>query len=495
MSERILVDAIGAVIELDVSALDAHVQQRVRDVWRDAQVEGDNVQAHDVVIIEPTASDDEVLAALTMRVTYAALEARRGECWMIHAAGLADHGRVVALVAPSGTGKTTASRELSRHYRYVSDETVAVDAVGRVLPYRKPLSVIPPEGGAKLQVPPSEFEAHEITPDSLRLAKVAVLDRRDDGPARPVLTPLSTVEALSVLAPQTSYLCDLPRPLHTVESLLEATGGAVKVTYSEAATLVDVVAQLFDEPISDALLSAALPAPGAGRGPERSDPCSLSGPSDACSLSERGDACSLSERGESKGPDLVEGSKGTPATSDRFFHGAFVDVLTDSAIDQLVVLRRADDGSGMLNVLGGIAPTLWGAAHGASFADLVDETILTYGEPEGVDAGALVRAAVDELLESGILSKEPMWRVGDDVAWTGGEDRVTALNLAAAAPQPTALEGSAVPVWHLLATSDGLTQNELVSELVERFNGDAEAIAADVAVLLSTLRSEGLAEY
>ena len=52
---------------------------------------------------------------------------------MLHAAGIADaDGLVVALVGPSGMGKTTASSYLARHgFGYVTDETVSIGPGGR----------------------------------------------------------------------------------------------------------------------------------------------------------------------------------------------------------------------------------------------------------------------------------------------------------------------------------------------------------------------------
>lgn len=84
----------------------------------------------------------------TSRATVASLEARAGELLMFHAAGLsASDGRVVALVGPSGTGKSTAARTLCRDdFGYVTDETVAVDDAQRVLPFPKPIAVIPADG-------------------------------------------------------------------------------------------------------------------------------------------------------------------------------------------------------------------------------------------------------------------------------------------------------------------------------------------------------------
>ena len=55
-----------------------------------------------------------------------------GERINLHAGGVADERRrVLALVGPSGTGKTTATLALARRLGYVSDETVSIDPAGR----------------------------------------------------------------------------------------------------------------------------------------------------------------------------------------------------------------------------------------------------------------------------------------------------------------------------------------------------------------------------
>ena len=57
--------------------------------------------------------------AVTSEVTVAAILESAGELTMLHACGVADEeGLVVALVAKSGTGKTTASSQLARTFGY-----------------------------------------------------------------------------------------------------------------------------------------------------------------------------------------------------------------------------------------------------------------------------------------------------------------------------------------------------------------------------------------
>lgn len=218
-----------------------------------------------VVELEPLevllGSDDEVAAArargavagtdlaglmhdLSPAVTLRLLEARAGQLVLLHAAALADPTtrRTAVLVAPSGTGKTTLSRTLGRRLGYVTDETAGVDVDGVLAAYPKPLSVIPRPGEpVKDQVSASELGLG-VAPDRPTLAVVVFLERADDGPEEPEVVVEPTLTALASLAGQTSYLTRVPRPLHRVADLLEATGGLRRVRYRESASLEPLLA-------------------------------------------------------------------------------------------------------------------------------------------------------------------------------------------------------------------------------------------------------------
>ncbi len=130
-------------------------------------------------------SDTDVPYRVSRQLTNASILRRSGQCVMLHAAGVAsDDGGTVALVAASGTGKTTAARVLGRRLGYVSDETVAVEHDLTVRAYPKPLSIVVD--------PASPWVKHERSPDdlalrrpphSLRLSAVVVLERSDDAVA------------------------------------------------------------------------------------------------------------------------------------------------------------------------------------------------------------------------------------------------------------------------------------------------------------------------
>jgi len=183
---------------------------------------------------------EHLLDQLSTRLTVAAIGSRRGELWMLHACAVADpvSGASIALVGPSGTGKTTAALALGRHLAYLTDETAATTPVGAVIPYPKPLSVLVAGRRPKRQVSPRDLGLLPPAP-APRLAAIALLDRT--GSRVPRVEVVRTVEALPALAAQSSGLQALARPLHVVAGLLERTGGLRRVTYREAGDLLPVV--------------------------------------------------------------------------------------------------------------------------------------------------------------------------------------------------------------------------------------------------------------
>ncbi|MBA2954563.1 ATP-binding protein [Nocardioides sp. CGMCC 1.13656] len=189
-----------------------------------------------------------LMDAISPAVTVAAIERQAGELLMLHACGLADPrtGRTIALVAPSGTGKTTAASTLGRHLSYVSDETVGVTADGTVVAYPKPLSVlVGPDDTVKQQVDPGVLGL-PVAPERLELAAILWLDRDPDGPERPTVESMPTVRAIAQLSPQISSLTRFETPLRRVASTLHRVGGLHRVRYREVGDLRPIVSGLLD---------------------------------------------------------------------------------------------------------------------------------------------------------------------------------------------------------------------------------------------------------
>jgi hypothetical protein len=186
---------------------------------------------------------------LSPSITGRAIEHLAGQLLMFHACALADPatGATAVFVGPSGMGKTTLSRQLGRSLGYVTDETAAVEADGSVRHFAKPLSVLGPAGYLKAQVSPDELELVRA-PATPRLSAIVLLDRRPSAPALPEVSPVEQLEAMAALADQAPYLEVLDRPLQRLAALLEAVGGAQRLSYRDGADPLAVVRTLLHTP-------------------------------------------------------------------------------------------------------------------------------------------------------------------------------------------------------------------------------------------------------
>lgn len=256
----VAVSALGLPIRISVSGDRAtEVVERIAVLWRDCPADPARRPAASVEVVFDSRAEvvaeadraglvarhhlEDLLQVLTQRVTLSAIDARAGTALMLHAACLADPftGRAAAFVAPGGTGKTTLVRTLGPRRWYVTDETTVVldDAV--VVPYPKPLSIRrAPDSLYKDETPAGELGL--VAPQrTVHLAALCLLDRDDShtGPAQ--VTPLSTLDALVALVPQTSHLPEMARPLQRLAALCESLGGVHRVTYRDSVDLADVV--------------------------------------------------------------------------------------------------------------------------------------------------------------------------------------------------------------------------------------------------------------
>ncbi|SDT29258.1 hypothetical protein SAMN04489721_3027 [Agromyces flavus] len=345
LAQHLDVAAIGAKVRIEFAPdVPEPTRQRVHDAWAGAIAEDGVADA--VVRVDTHGAIESMLEQLSVRVTVAALERKRGELIMMHAAGVAmDDGRVVAFVGPSGRGKTTLSAALGAHFGYVSDETVGVDPDLGVWAYRKPLSLVR-SSGPKEQVSPRRAGLLELPDRRLRLAALVLLDRRPDV-TDPVASRVPLIEAITELVPQLSFLNDFDAPLQRLAELFDAVGGVWRVTYGEAASLIPMVPEL------------ARAVPG------------------------------------------VVGAWRSLTTA----HGGATEFRWGDLSDAI-----AADGSvavmseGVFRVLTGIAPTIWlGIGTGLSMEQLVEQTLSDFGPPPAGDAWELVAAAIDELTRVGLV--------------------------------------------------------------------------------------------
>ena len=195
--------------------------------------------------ITASTSLGELMHWLTPLITTRAITERASSLLLMHACVLADpdSGAAVVLVGPSGAGKTTVARTLGKSFGYVTDECAAIRDGHTVVSFPKPLSLVTGEvSGVKDQASPSSLGLVEPPVDP-RVVAVLYLDRREDAPESPSLEAVPNVPALGLLCPQVSFVGSRPEPLKRIVSLLDAAGGLRRVSYREAADLVDVVGQ------------------------------------------------------------------------------------------------------------------------------------------------------------------------------------------------------------------------------------------------------------
>ncbi|KQR89234.1 ATP-binding protein [Microbacterium sp. Leaf179] len=352
------IEALGVVVRMAIAGLPPCDRDLLGEAWSGAR------PAHlrspvATVAPRPHFPFDATVADLTTQVTHAALSARRGRLWMVHAGAIADdRGRVILFSGRSGMGKTTLMSRLAREYAYVSDESVGVTAEGGVLAYRKPLSIIDDVARAKRQLSPRSLGLRDLPDAPLRLHAIVALDRlSDDAPPRLVELPVD--EAVAALAPQCSYLGELTAPLQTLIGHIQATGGALGLRYREADEVLPLVRALFDTERAALPGATALNVPLARNNRHRTD---------------------------------VHPFRRTPVQDAVELDG------------RLALLTRAPDDQTTVHLLDGIGPTLWLAADGASFDELVTAAVDTHGPPEGDDARASVRQTLDSLLDVGLLT-------------------------------------------------------------------------------------------
>ncbi|GAA3597925.1 hypothetical protein GCM10022198_22750 [Klugiella xanthotipulae] len=192
-----------------------------------------------------TAPDVSILrSTVTSHLTLMGIEDLAGTSFLFHATASSHPvtGDVIALVGPSGRGKTTAAQAMARHRGYVTDETVAVLPDGSVLGYPKPLSVKAHAlDTIKTQVGPDELGLVAPTPGvPLSLARLVLLSR-DPECVTPVVERVPLASAIVELSTEMSYLWKYPAPLYSLARLIERTGGVHRVRYAEAATLPDLL--------------------------------------------------------------------------------------------------------------------------------------------------------------------------------------------------------------------------------------------------------------
>lgn len=347
--------ALASVFRVETS--DAAVAERLAVEWSRCLVERPVPGEVRLPIDRGRAPMGSLTYTLASTITRRAIEAAVGRFVMFHACGLVDDaGRTAVLVAPSGTGKTTAAATLAReNFGYLTDEAVAVSENGTLLPYPKPLSVVQ-DGGGKAQFGPDELGLSP-SPAEPRLGALVLLNRVQGTDTEPDLERVPLIDGVLELLSQTSALPSLDRPLRRLLEVVDHCGGVYRLTYSEIAQAATSIRELLAGGSRSAESWASMD--------QSSDPVAVAAT-------------------HVEGTALVRGE-----VSDAVQVG-----------DETLALR------GTVPVrLSGIGTTIWREAHsGSDLAHLIDTAVRENGPHP--NAEELVREAVRAMIAAGLLREE-----------------------------------------------------------------------------------------
>ncbi|MEX0153001.1 hypothetical protein [Microbacterium sp. LMI1-1-1.1] len=358
----VVVDALGAKVALRFSPdMTTGFHDVVSRAWEGAWAQ--DADRPDLVVEVPDprldGGHDRALSALSNEVTHRVIAHRRGQAWMVHAGGVADaRGRVCMLVGPSGAGKTTAVRRLSRAFSYVSDENVTVESDGRVRPYRKPLSIVVSGERWRCEIPPRALRMGDLPDEDLRLAVVVFLRRSPGAPATPRPTPVDTLTAIEEVARQSSSLVRLPAPLATIAAHLRRAP-VFRLEYRDNTELRPYIAELLNGDHAGPTTEVTV------------EPASF---------------------------ELAQ----TPLAG-RLVTAPFVDAVSDAS--DMLVLQRTTGDAGAVTRLTGIAPTIWRACHGgATHREIAAAVVTAHGlPPMGVPFARSLQSTIDLMQRGGLL--------------------------------------------------------------------------------------------
>jgi energy-coupling factor transporter ATP-binding protein EcfA2 len=362
----LVVDALGTAVRARVTGLTETEALLIRESWSSALTDEPGTAGE--ALVELSGSDPyQTAAALSTRVTLAAIESRKADLVMLHACGIADaHGNVAAFVGPSGRGKTTLARSVAQTFGYVTDETVGIDVDGTVHPYRKPLSVIEDERNPtrKRQVAPDTLGLQPLPAAPLRIRAIVLLDRQPGWDGPPEISDVPMRDALIGLVPELSYLPELPDPLLRLASAIDLVGGVKLLRYGEASTVAPVVPELLSSvPTVSPTWVRALPV----------------------------------DQGNVGEGNVGEGNVGRDDAV-VFRRSPTLDELLVEG--ELVILHGRE-----VHVVNGIGPAIWEALRQPSpLAAITAHVVRVHGDPEGADAQGLVEDALDQLSASGLVS-------------------------------------------------------------------------------------------
>lgn len=448
MSDRLVVTVLGVIVEIDLAGVDEALRDEIAKAWHeDSRPAAAATPVASVVAVQGTEAD--VAAALERDVIRAAQHHRRRDAWMVSVAALANsRGAVTLVCSPESPDVREIMRRLSEKYTPLADELVAIDAHGAVIPLRHPRHVPSAEVRTAASMESAGSES-PVAPFGPRIAGIVMLEH-SEGHVQPVVELLNREEALLALVRASRQLCGLEAPLRTIDSVLEAIGGAIRIRYESVASLDPALEELVRDRVQRTPVIPSTPPIGSW---SRAHFRPSSHTRDAMAL----------------------------------YRAPVVDALPLPG-GRMAVLRDAYG----VRVLSSAERAVWERAEGVSADVLTAHTDDTRGQPGSARSQGAAGETVGAMLEDGLLFSEPSWRIAPEVAWVSSRTHTTVLDLLAGDLQPLVLEDSSQAIWSVLAESGPIPQSDLVGSVADDFGLSPDLIYADVLRLLYELWSRGV---
>lgn len=247
----VFVNVLGSDLRLDCSQPETGAA--VARAWSWCLVERQAVEPACVIDVPDDAAPlgEDALAAVTLRICLAA-SMRLDPSWLLlEAFGVADaEGRVALVVGRGVRERVAALLHLCRgDLSYVGTDLVAIAPDGAVLACPKP--VVLPKGSD------GEPRATSRGPDalglrrpvaSLSVARIVLLEPREDGPEPPDIEGAPLTDALAALAPLVAAWRAPENPLQELARLVDRCGGAHVMVYRQGADVADSLRAVLGAP-------------------------------------------------------------------------------------------------------------------------------------------------------------------------------------------------------------------------------------------------------
>lgn len=436
MRDRLCVDVMGTPVEVDLANLAASDALRVREVLRPYVRDRTGNAPEALIEVGPGPGDDAVVR--TARELGWAVMSRRPDLWWLRIAGTltTPAGDVVLFCeSPAGVSVSGSDADVVPARR---DGLVGIDREGGTDP------ILCHAGDF------SWVEETEDAPDRKnrvsrrRVVRIAVWGPRTADAGE--VENLADGEAIELLVGATVGAEALHRPLTLVQSVLDATGGAVRIRSADP----DAVRSL--------LVRAASRDGARGTG-------------------------STAHR-DSHRVVPAESSDASP----RLYRGRVLDAIDLPGAELALTVVGSGEA---VRVLEPSSAGIWRVADGVPMGDILDATTAGRGSATAATTREAVEATVAALVADRVLTHEPTWAVDPNAVWRSSAHHTYVLSADRDEP-PLSLRDSAHHIWQTLVEERACSVRHLAEAASAHYGVVVADIEDEIGRLVDDFRARGL---